>query len=78
MKCPPRHCKTLDLCSGTIKGTYKSFPLAPLLHSSDHTCVLLAAVYLPVLKRERVEPKEVALWTDGAVHELNGCLRYTN
>lgn len=72
-----RHGKTLDLCYGTIKGAYKSFPLAPL-GSSDHNCVLLAPVYQPALKRGKVEHKEVALWTESAVHEFNGCLYNTN
>lgn len=30
------------------------------------------------LKKGKVEHKEVALWTEGAVCELNGCLHKTN
>ncbi|KAG7489287.1 hypothetical protein JOB18_008764 [Solea senegalensis] len=77
VKCPTRHGKILDLCYGTIKGAYKSFPLAPL-GFSDHSCVLLAPVYQPALKKGKVECKEVALWTESAIRELNGCLHNTN
>ncbi|KAG7499465.1 hypothetical protein JOB18_039315 [Solea senegalensis] len=77
VKCPTRHGKILDLCYGTIKGAYKSFPLAPL-GFSDHSCVLLAPVYQPALKKGKVERKEVALWTESAIRELNGCLHNTN
>ena len=75
--CPTRHGKILDLCYGTIKGAYKSYGLAPL-GSSDHSCVFLAPVYKPALKRGKVECKEVAVWTEGAVRELNCCYDSTN
>ena len=77
INCPTRHGKALDLCYGTIKGAYKSYALPPL-GSSDHNCVLLAPVYQSTLKRGKIEHKEVAVWTDSAIRELNGCLYSTD
>jgi len=49
----PRYSKTLDLCYGSIKGTYKSVG-GPTLGSSDHNVVHLLPTYKTVLQREQV------------------------
>lgn len=71
------HGRTLNLCYGTIKGAYNSFPLTPL-GSFDHNCVLLAQVYQPAVKKGKVERNEEALWTESTICELNACLHDTS
>ena len=48
------------------------------LGSSDHSSIFLAPVYQSALKRGKVERKEVSVWTDGAIKELNGCFHSTD
>lgn len=40
VSCPSRRDKTLDLCNGSVKDTYKSLPLSPW-GSADHSCIHL-------------------------------------
>ena len=42
--------KTIDLCFGTVPGAYTSLALPPL-GSADHSSVLLAPVYKPVIRK---------------------------
>lgn len=56
--CPTRQEKTLALCYGTVKDAYKSMPLPPL-GSADHNCVQLLPTYWTILRRERLQIKEV-------------------
>ena len=77
VSCPTRHGKILDLCYGTVKDAYKSFAMSPL-GFSDHSCVFSASIYQSALKRDKVECREVSVWTYGAIKELNGCFHSTN
>lgn len=75
--CPTRQNKTLDLCYGTVKGAYKSVPL-PALGSADHNCVLLLPTYKSVLKREKIQTKEVKIWSEESIACLQGCFECTD
>ncbi|XP_039509538.1 uncharacterized protein LOC120464222 [Pimephales promelas] len=77
VSCPTRHGKILDMCYGTVKDAYKSYVMPPL-GSSDHSCVFLAPIYQSALRRGKVERKEVSVWTDDAIKELNGCFYSTD
>ncbi len=58
VSCPTRRGKTLDLCYGSVKDAYKSLPL-PALGSADHNCVHLLPTYKTVLRREKVQIKDM-------------------
>lgn len=63
VSCPSRRAKTLDLCYGSIKNAFKSLALPPL-GSADHNCLYLLPTYKTVLKRERIQTREVKVWTN--------------
>lgn len=75
--CPTRRNKTLDLCYGTVKDTFKSLPLPPL-GSADHNCVFLLPTYRTVLRREKVQTKDVKVWTEDSVLCLQECYNCTD
>jgi hypothetical protein len=63
ISCPTRRDKTLDMCFGSVKESYKSFLLPPLGHG-DHNCVYLIPTYRTVLKREKVYTRDIQNWTE--------------
>lgn len=65
------------MCYGCIKDAFKALPLPPL-DLADHNCVHLLLTYKTVLKREKVQTKEVKVWTNDAVCALQGCFDCTN
>ena len=75
--CTTRKDKTLDLCYGTVKGAYKSLRLPPL-GSADHNCVLLLPAYKTVLKSEKIQTKEVRIWSEESTSCLQGCFDCTD
>ncbi|KAK0147387.1 hypothetical protein N1851_013150 [Merluccius polli] len=75
--CTTRKVKTLDLCYGTVKGAYKSIWLPPL-GIADHKCVLLLPAYKTVLKSEKIQTKEVKIWSDESTACLQGCFDCTD
>lgn len=77
VSCSTRRGKTLDLCYGSVRGAYKSVPLAPL-GSSDHNCVHLLPTYKTVLKREKTVIKEIRMWSEDAVSCLKDCYSCTD
>lgn len=58
VSCPTRQDKTIDLCYGSVKEAYKSLP-QPRLGSVDHSCVHLLPTDRTVLKREKVQTKNI-------------------
>ncbi len=52
--CPTRKLKCLDLCYGSIKGSFKSFSRAPS-GTSDHNAFYLVPTYKPILKETKPE-----------------------
>lgn len=77
VSCPTRRGKTLDLCYGSIKNAFKSLPLPPL-GSADLNCVYLLPTHKTVLKREKIQTREVKVWTNDAVSSLQGCFDCTD
>lgn len=77
VSCPTRRGKTLDLFYESTKGAFKSLPLPPL-GSADHNCVYLLPTYKTVLKREKVQSRDVKVWTNDAVSWLQGCFDCTD
>lgn len=75
--CPTRRNKALDLCYGTVKDAFKSLPLPPL-GSADHNCVFLLPTYRTVLRREKVQTKDVKVWTEDSVLCLQECYNCTD
>lgn len=75
--CPTRQGKTLDLCYGTVKDAYKSLPLPPL-GQADHNCVHLLPTYKTLLRRGKVESKEVKVWTEDSTQCLQECFKCTD
>ncbi len=77
VSCPTRRDKTLDICYGSLKDAYKSILLPPL-GSADHNCVYLMPTYQTVLKREKVQTKEMKDWTEESVSCLQECYDCTD
>ena len=50
--------KTLHKCYGPVPGAYRSLPFPPL-GSADHSIILLAPAYIPVVKQEETEVRTV-------------------
>lgn len=61
------------MCFGSVKGAYKSLPLAPL-STADHNCVHLIPVYHSALRRGEVLTKRIQNWTEDSSLTLQGCL----
>lgn len=62
----------MDLCDGSIKEAYKASPRPPF-GSSDHCAIHLDPVHRPVLKKEKVENREIMVWNNKSVSQLQGC-----
>lgn len=77
VSCPTGRDKTLDLCYGSVKEVYKSLPLSPL-GPGDHNCVHLLPTYRTVLKREKVQTKDIKDWTEESVLCLHECFDCTD
>ncbi len=77
VSCPTRWDKILDLCYGSVKEAYKSSPLPPL-GSGDHNCVHLLPTHRTVLKREKVQTKDIKDWTEESVLCLQECYDCTD
>lgn len=73
----PGRIRRWTFCYGTVKGAYKSVPL-PALGSADHNCVLLLPTYKSVLKREKIQTKEVKIWSEESIACLQGCFECTD
>ena len=77
VSCPTRRDKILDLCYGSIKNAYKSVSLPPL-GSADHNCVHLLPIYKTALKKERVQTRDVKVWTEDSTLCLQECFDCTD
>lgn len=75
--CPTKRKKTLDLCYGSVRDAYRSLPLPPL-GSADHKCVFLLPTYKTVLRREKIQTKDVKVWTEDEVLCLQECYDCTD
>lgn len=75
--CPTRRNKTLDMCYGSVKDAYKSLLLPPL-GSADHSCVFLLPIYKTILRREKVQVKDVKVWTEESILCLQECYECTD
>ena len=75
--CPTRNTRCLDLCYGSIKDAYKSFPRAPL-GTSDHSVVYLCPTYKSVLKATKPERRLVPVWSEESTQRLQDCLFCTD
>ena len=75
--CPTRFNETIDSCFGTVPGAYTSLALPPL-GSADHSSVLLAPVYKPVIQRVQRVVKTVKDWTEDCIDCLQGCFDCTD
>ena len=53
----------------SVKDAFKSLPLPPL-GSVEHNCVHLLPIYKTVLKREKLQTREMKEWTEESVMSL--------
>jgi hypothetical protein len=74
---PTRKDKTIDLLYGNIPNAYRSFSLPPV-GKSDHDTVQLVPSYLPKIKSQPVVKKNVKLWNNESVEQLQGCFECTD
>ncbi|XP_040915374.1 NACHT, LRR and PYD domains-containing protein 3-like [Toxotes jaculatrix] len=74
--CTTRLKKTLDKCYGSIPNAYKSIALPPL-GSADHHTILLAPVYILVIRRIEGTVKNIKQWTNDSIATLQGCFETT-
>lgn len=75
--CPTRHGKVLDLCYRTVQGVYKSIVWAPI-RSSDQNTVYLIPTYKPVLKRGKVERRNIPVCMAESTERLQDCFDNTD
>lgn len=77
VNCTTRLGKTLDKCYGSVPDAYRAVPLPPL-GSADHSSILLAPAYTPVVKRIEKVIKDIKQWTPDSIDRLQGCFETTD
>ncbi|KAK0150847.1 hypothetical protein N1851_008046 [Merluccius polli] len=77
VSCPTRGEACLDLCYGNIEKAYYAKAL-PGLGRSDHNMIWLIPAYQPLIRREKVQTREVKCWSADSTAALRGCLDSTD
>ncbi|KAG1960366.1 hypothetical protein F2P79_006258 [Pimephales promelas] len=77
VNCATRSGRTLDKCYGSVPDAYRAVPLPPL-GSADHSSILLAPAYTPVVKRVEKVTKDIKQWTPDGIDRLQGCFETTD
>ncbi|KAK0141283.1 hypothetical protein N1851_021726 [Merluccius polli] len=77
VSCPTRDEACLDLCYGNIEKAYYAKAL-PGLGKSDHNMIRLIPSYQPLIRREKVQTREVKCWSADSTAALRGCLDSTD
>ncbi|KAK0146882.1 putative RNA-directed DNA polymerase from transposon BS [Merluccius polli] len=77
VNCTTRLGKTLDKCYGSVPDAYRAVSLPPL-GSADHSTILLAPAYTPVVKRTERVNKDIKQWTPDSIDRLQGCFETTD
>ena len=77
VSCFTRGNKTLDRCYGNIPDAYKAVQKAPV-GNSDHNAVQLIPKYRQKVRRVKPVKRDVAVWSDASIAELQGCFECTD
>lgn len=75
VKCPTRGSKTLDLCYGNVRNSYKAFKKPPI-GTADHYIVHLIPAYRTLVQREEVLKRSVKQWDNASIQTLQACFEF--
>lgn len=76
VQCSTRGKNTLDYVCSNLKQAYRAVPL-PHLGMSDHLSLLLAPAYTPLRKKSKPATKNIQIWPEGALSQLQDCFERT-
>ena len=76
VKCATRGNNTLDHVYSNLKHAYRATPL-PHLGQSDHLSLLLIPAYTPLRRKTKPYIKNIKIWPEGALSQLQDCFEHT-